>query len=298
MSGFLYGLVARTLGKANIVRPRPVPRFTPMVGDLIERTEEAGIGRPTEAGGAARNPPEVLSATTIAQHDRYHSEEARRTADRGIFTQAPAEVAEPTGEESVNASRSSKDARADEASRRSAARLETDSVTPARARVAAGTTAPGDAPRAVAQYSDTIARARNDANAQRLPGRRDGVTRMREPPIADPVKGVDGPDRNEHDAALPLAEIVAGPRLEGRALTRDRSSPARAGEPAIGASTVDPAHADQVSNDEAAIVNVTIGRIEVRSHAEPSVRIVRREVSNAPPPRDQLDSYLRARRNR
>jgi hypothetical protein len=291
VSGFLHRLVARTIGQANVVRPRPVPRFA----GTLDPPVDSPYAAPSDASAVER-----FDDKTILPGRTY-------TEGEPAGDNLPAAVQRPPGPMLVEQSSRAAflDERdADDVSTSEELRVDFEGIAP-HDNVPIGADearAPGTPPslsarenaaqsfRAANQIAGRDSSA-DSAPAANVPG---PPARTDEPRIADTAR-THGPrmfDADDRvDVAMlgeladpsPLAPTLAGPR------TGVRQSEA------IGSGSPNYARGDAPSEPEATIVNVMIGRIEVRPPAEPATRTIRREAPAAPQPRDQLDAYLRAR---
>jgi hypothetical protein len=296
VSGFLHRLVARTIGQANIVRPRLAPRFAgtpdlPVDSPYVDspyvdsgHIDSSRVDSSRAAPAAGRPTAEPVDGTTIPQSDTYAEREraAREVfpAIEGLPDHMPVEHPSPAacGEKHEANNVTVRDigisTRHDDApAPRVSTHEDTAQGPPEANRIAARDRRADPAPTA-------------EAIERRAPtdeARVADAARNRRPRIFDPDGfGVMLP--RETIEPPPLAPMLAGPR------TGARESEATASH-----ATPDRARFEAAPEPEATIVNVSIGRIEVRSPAEPPMRAFRREAPAAPQPRDQLDTYLRAR---
>jgi hypothetical protein len=283
MSGFLHGLVARTLGKANVLRPRPTPRFAavddafakPPLG-LVDALQVAPERHPA-------GEPRVTDERQVTDQRRVTNE--RRVPDRRAVNERPSEgLGEAISGPLQNCP----------VGQRLPGIVYGDGLsTPKRDDVEDGGGDRGGAPHTESfgpEYAPSMLREPNAARLppavsihEALPMQR-GATRA---PRARSSDDVLTPDAATAQTAAPLAPQIAGPRAAA-SVTRPRER-GSAGDLSRDGETVE---------DETTVVNVTIGRIEVRAPVEPPLRTIRRETQAAPQPRDQLDDYLRARSRR
>jgi hypothetical protein len=305
MSGFLYRLVARTLGRAEVVRPRLQPYFTFQSDESIaENTERPGgemRPRAHPSAPAAALPRSEKSIGEPAEPLARTERAGRRSDDI-----APAEVA---GESSI-------------AERAGSAFVEEHREEPHRhispQMVGYDDATPGE--RVAPRKQSVAPREAGEPAQERVPRSVWAAREARSPLSDEERKGLQPSEtaaaevtndllpaasQNREvfatlsdvifataesvaiDSPPPLAPILAGPRFDDRKLRRD--------DRAYGARR-QAAHNDRDLEAEATVVNVTIGRIEVRSPLEPPTRAPRSEAPSTPQPRDQLDAYLRARR--
>jgi hypothetical protein len=321
VSGFLQRLVARTLGSANIVRPRPELPFFQRYGG-----EEPASDSHAEEGGFESGSRVFEGATTGVQRSDAARHEVDASALRGARTDAdsPAGAARlPQRAASIvdNAqlgNRPERDvpsqppapSRSDEVTvhpidhevrriSRVARELEAspdrspdpDAAPVANrlafgARVAPVVIVPG-------QAAGTASK-RSSATPARLaePPRRAEPARQAPAGLAEPASPV--PARLEiHDVRMSASADTAWPRAGRARRESDRRSSETSREAAL---STQPAAAPGAG--EPAIVNVTIGRIEVRAPAASAQPLPARRSAPAPPqPSATLDAYLRSRGN-
>jgi hypothetical protein len=294
MSGYLKRLVARTLGRARVVRPRLAPQFgspwfseefveapadelklEPFAirGDRIESSAGAPSGRVDVAvepdgiatqhraiaeGNVQRQAIEIPDRMETHEKPRIHQE--TKSAERAEARENAA-IREPA------ASQRPEDAiqmenRDDVVSLRAA---------PTESRDAPGRAEPPARPLVAAQRSASVGESNTSPPGSRGEG---------EPLQENSLPAL--PRTRERSAPVPLARlIVAGSQSAPASRARSLTTGARTKR--------------ERAESDATIVNVTIDRIEVRSPPESAGRTIRRESPPAPKPRDQLDTYLRAR---
>jgi hypothetical protein len=291
VSGVLHRLVARTIGQANVVRPRPFPRFAGAL-DLPIDSPYVDSSAASNADGSA---VERLDGMTILRGRTYAERERagdtvppaieRLPGQRRVEQPSPAAFLEERDASEISAR---EELRVD---------LEGISTYGDDATIGDENTRPPRSMPSVTAREDQ----RGEDTTQGFPAANRITARDRD---TDPIRAADVTERRARtrrsrtfdpddrvDVALlneivdpsPLAPMLAGPRM------------AREFEAIGSAAASDRARFDTAPEPEATIVNVTIGRIEVRSPAEPPSRTFRREAPAAPQPREQLDAYLRAR---
>lgn len=277
MSGYLRRLVARTLGHANVVRPRLRPHF---LVNADADDAEAAIG----TLWAARNSGTSEDGRVVADGDAAIA--GHRDGQRGdsgiVYSESGSAGARS---DSAGSSEFSNPlATVDSAGRASGGVL---------SRSQAGGFAKDD--RAGQIASETVTTAILGG------GERAGVH-------LEPDRGALPDETERRISANRLTDTQAHDRTEPHALTESLAlleapiAPVLAGTRAarspmdiVSRAVNDSARDERNSAEETTIVNVSIGRIEVRSTADPPIRAYRDATSSEPKPRDQLDAYLRGR---
>ncbi|HLY02202.1 MAG TPA: hypothetical protein VKR56_06850 [Candidatus Cybelea sp.] len=300
MSGFLRRLVARTIGQANVVRPRPVPPFAVTLDLPIDSSyaDSSYVDSSSAVPGAVGSEAERFDGKTILR-DRAHAQ-GERSDDNLSPPHAPAASLERREAGDVSARQ---DLRVESTSTRDDDALGQQVV---RAQRATASVSAREDPAREGPAREVTDQSFREANriavrdSGAVPGRGADETERRarsdEPHVADASRTrssrtFDPDDRRgvarsrEVFDPSPLAPALAGPRAA-----------AREAEVVGSRRTPDRSRFDPEPEPEATVVNVTIGRIEVRSPADPPpARTFRREAAAAPQPRDTLDAYLRAR---
>jgi hypothetical protein len=305
MNGFLHRLVERTLGQGNVVRPRLEARFAvrPVgpVDEDVEETRNKALLRehdiPLAAGEVQRESRIVQAAPRLTESERAerHAKDLRVDAGMGELSRLPAESeralanddsAKLYGEAGVRPVRST--VHSEEPKEL------TQKHVYSRVNSHSGAT-PEEEPAA----SHTVGQPASMQPSPSAPRRNPATLAFHAAEVIEGhamaahtreafITGADdifGTTESELASPAPLAPNLAGPGYRGRS-----------NESAAYGSKANATRAERESVADETIVNVTIGRIEVRSAVEPPIRTVRREAPVAPEPRDQLDAYLRARR--
>jgi hypothetical protein len=283
MSGFLHGLVARTLGKANVLRPRPTPRFAavddafakPRLGlaDESRAANEHYVAHEPHAAGERHVTDERYAVNERHVMNERHLLSERDGNERQVVNEQP-----PPGLDEASTGSPQKSA-----GKRLRGSIDRDEPpTPKRIEAAHGEAGPSDPP--FAKIPDP-----EYARSEESRGQLTASPSIPREPSAPRALSADAltPDAATAQRNAPLAPQIAGPR-----------APASGTRPRERGSAGDLSRDGETVEDETTVVNVTIGRIEVRAPAEPPLRTIRRETQAAPQPRDQLDAYLRARSGR
>lgn len=321
MSGFLHRLVARTIGTANVVRPRPVPRFLPAPEALAPDAGFVAGSSSTDGADAVRGAaqrdfpfPErgrnesagtLLRPARTAPFDERRAEpQSERIAPagaRGAEGLPPAESGTPAARPGPHeAALEGERVREIGSARADRGAYERRGAEPSREHHALDAVDAGGPRGRPLEHDEFAAAPQAFPRADRSAYERSGPVRGRG---ADAF-GVDAfgeaPLRTEREqrelAAGPLAPMLARPRSSERG-PQPEIAP-RSGEPAgefTRESFAGVPRSGETREAEPTIVTVTIGRVEVRSPAEPLVRTIRRDPPPAPEPREQLDAYLRER---
>jgi hypothetical protein len=294
VNGYLNRLVARTLGRTRVVRPRLAPQFASawygeefaeapadelklepfaIRGDRIESSAGAPSGgvevavepdgiakqhRVIEEGDVQRQTIEIPNR--METHEKTKTHQETRSAER-TETREKAAIREPAASQRPE----------DAIQMENRDRVVSPRAAPTESRDAPGRAEPRTRPLVAAERSASV----GESNTSPPGSRGDG-----EPLQADSLPGL--PRTRERSAPVPLARLIVGgspstPASRARSLT-SRARTER-----------------ETAESDATIVNVTIDRIEVRSPPESAGHTTRRELPPAPKPRDQLDTYLRAR---
>ncbi|HEY2475795.1 MAG TPA: hypothetical protein VGI19_13480 [Candidatus Cybelea sp.] len=293
MSSYLHRLVARTLGQANVVRPRLRPRFLVAPGDDRIEAEIATLLRAPDPPALANERAAVEdcdAGVTLSQTKGAFDNRVTLSASKGdgdIAPLAPDGSIESASDDFVSARVSDgfDFVTADWADRRVTLSL---SKGDGEGALAADGFVGGNA------YGSSLTTTSRDGSATR------GLS------IGDTAHHVDlqPPARGAPVTANVPDGFATLRQTQGDTASFDRSVPTNASyvdrdvplAPArIASSSGDPPRNDNERSEDATVVNVSIGRIELRSAPEPATRVLREARLAPQKPREQLDAYLRGR---
>ena len=310
MSSFLHDLVARTIGVANVVRPRLVPRFlaatepSPDAHDDVRTHDTRDRSNSPPGGSADVSPPTPVLTHAKAQSNEKGTEgrRAARSIDGADDRASPHRRSSKRALGIANAdetlasnadSAASFKALSGEAvgpPQRLRERKRSDALFASRDELNA------HEPNANADRGDAEPHSTHDAAhtgeshvaATRAPNARRLVDSER--------TDVDDRARIDRVGSPPIANELVGRNAGARTSLADRNDPSRPvprsrRDSALGAA----ATPEKALERNETVVHVTIGRIEVRSPEAPPPRTPSREQRPAVSPREELDVYLRSR---
>jgi hypothetical protein len=295
MSGYLRRLVARTLGQADVVRPRLRPRFlTAPAGDGLDA--EIGPLLLHESGGSAP----MSGRATIAHGDTVGEGRPERSPEKSddatsVRPNGSVRLGSPDGFISSN-----------EFER-------WGRYSPHAARLADGaldravTLSLSDGSVDPTSSDDSAAHRSSKPESSESSGSVNFSDRFVYPNFSD---GIAGPSSSDGFVNPNASDGFARPSsTDGFVTEHSTNNPVtpRSSDGFVtlnsskGDKEIDPlappsgSRPNRKIDEDATIVNVSIGRIEVRSAAEPRARLFRNAAPAEPKSRDQLDAYLRAR---
>jgi len=326
MSGFLYRLVSRTLGNANVVRPRTaLTYFQAYDGEAQPvddpRADDGGFATRSDEGGSEATPrPFERGATKLQPSAAARFEidpppaplppggpngvDAGRRRDgshRDAPPTAPAARESTVGDDLRTPRPAFNEiaARAIESPARATSRITREQspkptqspepiLTPIANEIALQEPL---APLAVTPNVAAKTASSRSSDMRPHPTEPAGAEPARLPEPTSPV-----PARLEiHDVRMPASAEPTGPERPGR--MRQEADP-RFGQTRRDAAATSAQYAALPVAREVPVVNVTIGRIEVRAPAASAQPLpARRSVPAPPQPSAALDAYLRGRGN-